>query len=55
MICENIFCIYWKDEKCLLKEICLDIQGNCKNCIYVDIDETLLLNQRQKLLNKYCE
>ena len=39
MRCENNFCIYWKDKSCILDEISLDIQGQCEDCIYIDLDE----------------
>ena len=39
MLCENCFCLYYEDEKCILEEIELDICGNCKSCIYIDITE----------------
>lgn len=58
MHCENIFCIYWSEQLCSLDEITLDIQGNCKECIYVEINESLLQKQRNKILKKYednCE
>ena len=53
MRCENIFCIYWKNEECILGEVSLDIMGNCQDCIYVDIEDDVLENYRNKLLNKY--
>ncbi len=53
MLCENIFCIYWSNKKCLLDEVSLNVQGNCESCIYINIDETTLKNQRKKLLKKY--
>ena len=52
MLCENLFCIYWEAEKCILDEISLDIQGNCESCIYVDIDPNLLQKERKKLLDQ---
>ena len=53
MLCENIFCIYWFNKKCLLEEITLDMQGRCECCIYVDIDENILKEERYKILKKY--
>ena len=48
MRCENLFCIYWSKENiCILDEIELDIQGRCNSCIYVDLEESLLLNIRK--------
>ena len=50
MRCENIFCIYFSNKKCILDEISLDIQGTCENCIYVDIDEEVLEKKRILIL-----
>ena len=47
MLCENRFCIYWSENSCLLDEIELDVQGSCMSCIYVNLDETILQEQRQ--------
>ena len=44
MTCENIFCIYQRNNECILEEISLDIMGICDNCIYVHID-TKMLNE----------
>ena len=40
--CENKFCIYQKQGKCILKRVQLDIQGNCLDCIYINIEEKIL-------------
>lgn len=53
MNCENNFCIYWEDGNCELDEISLDIQGRCMECIYVDIDEEVLSENRKKIKNKW--
>lgn len=40
--CENKFCVYMKNGKCILEKISLDICGLCKSCVYVNIkDKTL--------------
>ncbi len=48
MMCENIFCIYWNDNNCILENISLDIQGKCNECIYVNISDDKLLKYRYK-------
>ena len=48
--CENEFCIYQKQGHCILNSVNLDIQGNCLECIYVDIDEETLNNMKEKKL-----
>ncbi len=46
MRCENYLCLYEENGGCILREIELDVQGQCKQCIYLDIAETEL--QRAK-------
>lgn len=46
MKCENYLCIYEIDGNCLLPNIELDIMGQCKECIYISIeDENLKMLQ----------
>ena len=52
MLCENCFCLYYEDEKCILEEIELDICGNCKSCIYIDFTEKELAKKRKEQLRK---
>ena len=52
MMCENLFCVYWSDNECILDEISIDIQGSCESCIYVDIDDESLKKSREKFLNR---
>ena len=53
MECENSFCIYQSQGKCLLDNISIDISGMCTECIYPDIDEKILNKAKSKLLKKY--
>lgn len=49
IIFENEFCIYQKyNNTCLLDNIHLDAQGNCRDCIYVNIDYELLKEAKDK-------
>ena len=41
MNCQNNFCIYWDNKKCILDEISLNICGQCEECVLIDIDEEL--------------
>ncbi len=52
MLCENLFCIYYQDDECILDEIELDICGSCKCCIYVDIPEKQLEKKRKEGMYK---
>lgn len=48
MKCENQFCLYCEENSCILEEISLDISGSCAECIYIDIDEKLLKQLKNK-------
>lgn len=50
MECENYFCVYQKDGKCILDSISLDTQGSCLSCIYVNIDDDVLEKEKAKYL-----
>lgn len=49
--CENEFCVYQKQGSCILKNLQLDIQGNCLDCIYINIEEDVLIALKEKVLN----
>lgn len=53
MFCENEFCIYQENRQCILDKISLDIQGRCKECIYIDIDEINLQNFKKTLIKRF--
>ncbi len=53
MECLNYFCIYQKDDECMLDEIELDINGSCAECIYPDIPPQILECEKEKLRKKY--
>ena len=55
MVCLNEFCIYQKDNNCLLDTIELDINGCCEECIYADIPPKVLEYEKEKLREKYKE
>lgn len=42
LTCENEFCIYQKKGNCILDKVHLDIQGNCADCIYINLEESML-------------
>ena len=55
MICENIFCVYNKEENCVLDDVELDIQGKCTSCEYINIDDEYLEGKKKELLGWYDE
>lgn len=50
MECENEFCIYENNGLCILDKISLDVQGSCKNCIYVNFDDNELKKIKKNTL-----
>ena len=50
MKCENNYCIYQYEDKCILDEISIDSLGMCTECIYPDIDEKTLNEAKTKNL-----
>lgn len=50
MNCENIFCIYQRENQCILEKINLDIMGACTDCIYVNIGYEKLNKFKEKHL-----
>lgn len=50
MYCENKFCIYQNNNKCIDDNIELDISGLCQSCILINIDDELLEKLKKKTL-----
>ena len=48
--CENEFCIYQKQGTCVLESVQLDIQGNCVDCIYINVEKDTLNKLKEALL-----
>lgn len=52
ILCENEFCIYQENGKCILDVIELDISGMCQSCIYINISQEELDEKKKKLREK---
>ncbi|MCI8970146.1 MAG: hypothetical protein HFF99_01660 [Oscillibacter sp.] len=55
MTCGNKFCIYWSNNSCILKQVNLDCQGSCINCILIEPTDEYLEQKRRELLDKLDE
>jgi len=53
MKCENNFCIYQVNDKCILDKVSIDSLGMCAECIYPDIDKKILNQAKSQLLKDY--
>ena len=54
MQCRNVFCVYYKDDACVLENVSLDEQGSCEEMIYIDIDDNILKEKRERVLEKFA-
>lgn len=53
MRCENKFCVYYLEGKCINREeISLDQMGMCKEFIQVEIEDDELDVKRNKIIDK---
>lgn len=50
MKCDNYLCIYEENGVCTLDDIELDIMGQCRDCIYINIEEQQLLKLKMKTI-----
>ena len=53
MNCENTFCIYESNGKCILENVVINNLGMCTECIYPDINEKIVNEAKSELLKKY--
>ncbi len=53
MKCENIFCIYCDNYKCILNTISINNIGMCEECIIINLDDETIKKEKIKLLRKY--
>lgn len=42
MKCDNMFCVYEENGKCALAEISLNAQGQCQECIQINLEKNAL-------------
>ena len=53
MQCENLFCVYWSKDGCILNHVSLDVQGSCQEYIYITINDEYLEKAREMFLERY--
>lgn len=53
MECENVFCVYWQEDKCSLRAISVDVLGHCRECVLVDLEDNLLAARRQEMRDAF--
>lgn len=52
MNCENVLCVYQKEDCCLLEHISIDAQAHCTQCIEVDFPAELLELEKLRILQQ---
>ncbi len=55
MLCENKFCIYWRNGHCCLEYISLDAMGRCREMVLVNLPETSLAKKRIEALSHFAD
>jgi hypothetical protein len=50
MKCDNYLCICEENSVCTLDDIELDIMGQCRDCIYINIEKQQLLKLKMKTI-----
>ncbi|MBR5515400.1 MAG: hypothetical protein IKU52_04280 [Clostridia bacterium] len=53
MICENVFCVYNHNNRCIVNEPELDIMGMCRACVYVEPDAEYIKCLKIKMLKNW--
>lgn len=46
LLCKNIFCVYWDNHECILKNIVLNAQGCCPDYTPIPVDKETLSRVR---------
>lgn len=50
MKCDNYLCIYEENSVCTLDDIELDIMGQYRDCIYINVEKQQLLKLKMKTI-----
>ena len=46
--CENEWCVYQENNRCVMQTVTLDIQGQCQECVYVSLDAEWLQQRKNE-------
>lgn len=52
MNCDNIFCVYNLEKNCSIDNVTMDANGMCQDCIYINLEDKILNQQKLKILNR---
>ena len=55
MKCENNYCIYNRQHKCLVDEPEMNSLGMCDSCIIISLEGDFLENEKERQLNELEE
>ncbi len=50
MQCKDVLCVYNKGRVCILDQVSINDLAMCEACIHVEVDETLLASEKQRML-----
>lgn len=55
MQCENVLCIYCREDECILNHVSINMLGMCADCTQVTIEAEQLERAKESLLQKLHE
>lgn len=47
--CENLLCVYYQHDQCLLDSIHLDVCGRCEDCLLIELSDGEIARARQRM------
>ncbi len=53
MYCENNFCVYCSELRCVLDNISINISGMCTECILINIEDSILNIKKKEMLSDF--
>ena len=53
IICENYYCVYWKENHCVLEDIELDRLGTCVVYQHVPVNPSIVERGRKKFIENW--
>ena len=52
MECDNKYCIYQKNSRCLIEKVTINGLGMCDNCILISLDKDFLETEKERQLQE---
>ena len=53
--CENVYCCFWENDRCVLEGITVDEYGHCREYVYPEIPKEYFDKMKMGLRRKILE